>query len=80
MTTKRHEDFYALALIGARTQLNELAREARLLIGLFPHLRDSFDNDELPVSFILRRGRDRVAGAARRRASGVGPSPRDRRA
>jgi hypothetical protein len=27
--------------------------EAKLLVGLFPHLRDAFDKDELPISFIV---------------------------
>jgi len=35
--------------------------EAKLLVELFPHLRDSFDPDELPVSFIVAKGSGRVA-------------------
>ncbi len=30
----------------------------------FPHLRDAFDRDELPVKFILRQGRDKARNAA----------------
>jgi hypothetical protein len=45
-----------LARRGAEARLGELAQEARHLIELFPHLRDSFDRDELPVSFILATG------------------------
>ena len=45
---------------GAEARLRELVNEAKNLIGLFPHLRDSFDKDELPVSFILKKGVGRV--------------------
>ena len=45
-----------LARRGAEARLHELAQEARYLIELFPHLQDSFDRDELPVSFILATG------------------------
>jgi len=41
---------------GAEARLRELVNEAKNLIGLLPHLRDSFDKDELPVSFILKKG------------------------
>ena len=62
-----------LAKRGAEARLRELVQEAKHLIGLFPHLRDSFDKDDLPVSFILakgaRRGRKRVAQQPRRRMS-----------
>ena len=53
-----------LAKRGAEARLQDLLHEARLLVDLFPHLRDSFDPDELPVSFILARG----SGRARRRS------------
>jgi hypothetical protein len=59
-----------LAKRGAEVRLRELVQEAKNLIGLFPHLRDSFDKDELPVSFILakgaRRARKEVAQPRRR--------------
>jgi hypothetical protein len=41
-------------------RLRELVHEARNLVGLFPHLRDSFDKDELPIPFILAKGAGRV--------------------
>jgi hypothetical protein len=52
---KQHAHLYELAKRGAEVQLRELVQEAKNLIGLFPHLRDSFDKDELPLSFIIRR-------------------------
>jgi hypothetical protein len=71
---------YELARIGAQTQINDLVQEARLLVGLFPHLRDSIDTDELPVNFILRRGRDRAEGRAGKRPRRATSSARRPRA
>jgi hypothetical protein len=45
-----------LAKRGAEARLRELTQEAKHLIGLFPHLRDSFDKDELPLKFIMAKG------------------------
>jgi hypothetical protein len=58
-----------LAKRGADSRFRELLDELKFLTLSFPHLRDSFDRDDLPVKFILRRGRDkaREAGAGRRR-------------
>jgi hypothetical protein len=50
---------FELAKRGAESRLRELVDELKLLTSTFPHLRDSFDPDELPVNFILRRGRDK---------------------
>ncbi len=44
-----------LAKVGAEAQLRDLVQEARLLIKLFPHLKDSFDEDELPLDFIMAK-------------------------
>ena len=74
---KKDAHLYALAKRGAEARLGELLQEMKLLVGLFPHLRDSFDADELPLPFILasgarggspppRGGRRRVSAAARR--------------
>jgi hypothetical protein len=58
-----------LARRGAEVQLRDLVQEIRYLIDLFPHLRDSFNEDDLPVRFIMSRDADRAstAGSARRR-------------
>jgi hypothetical protein len=45
---------------GAEARLQDLIHEAQMLIELFPHLRDSFDKDELPISFIVARGSGRL--------------------
>jgi hypothetical protein len=44
-----------LARQGAQARLRELRDEVRLLLSAFPDLRDAFDEDELPVSFIMKR-------------------------
>jgi hypothetical protein len=41
---------------GAEARMRDLVNEAKLLINLFPHLRDSFDKDELPLKFIMAEG------------------------
>jgi hypothetical protein len=68
---KKNAHLYELAKRGAEVQLRELVQETKYLIDLFPHLRDAFDKDELPLSFILAKGADRLtktsAGRVRRR-------------
>jgi hypothetical protein len=56
----RDAHLYELAKRGAEARLHELVHETRNLFGLFPHLRDSFDKDELPLPFILAKGAGRV--------------------
>lgn len=58
---KHSRHILELARKGAEARLRELVDEARLLVVAFPHLRDSFDRDELPVAFILKRGAARAA-------------------
>ena len=78
---KHSSDILALARRGAEARLQDLKQEMKLLIGLFPHLRDSFDKDELPLSFIMAkesgrltrkksvRRRQRMSAAARKAVS-----------
>ena len=64
-----------LARRGAEARYRELLAELKMLAQAFPHLRDAFDRDELPVNFILRVGRDKAAGSApttRRKMSAKG--------
>jgi hypothetical protein len=56
-----------LAKRGAEVRLRELTDEVRILTLSFPHLRDSFDEDELPVSFILKKGAGRATKQQTRR-------------
>jgi hypothetical protein len=53
-----------LAKRGAALRFQELVNELDLLLGLFPDLRDAFDADELPVSFIVKRDARRTAADA----------------
>ncbi len=64
---KQNPHLYELAKLGAEARLQDLIHEAKLLIDLFPHLRDSYDPDELPAKFLIRRGRDRADAKARKR-------------
>lgn len=67
---KHSSHILELARKGADARFRELLDEIKMLTGTFPHLRDSFDRDELPVKFLLRRGRDKAqaaSGAPRKR-------------
>lgn len=57
---KADAHLFELAKRGAEGRLRELVQEAKNLIGLFPHLRDSFDKDELPLPFIVATGARRA--------------------
>ena len=51
--------------------------EAKLLVQLFPHLKDSFDRDELPISFIVKRDAGRLMqGNVARRRKGMSAAAR----
>lgn len=49
-----------LAKRGAEARWQDLLMEAKLLVQLFPHLKDSFDKDELPIAFILKKNAGRL--------------------
>lgn len=56
---------------GAAVEYRALVNELKFLLDMFPHLRDSYDPDELPVKFILKRDAARSkTRTARRRKSG----------
>ena len=57
-----------LARRGAKVRLRELAQEAKNLVDLFPDIRDSFDEDDLPLPFIIARDSgSRMKATARRK-------------
>jgi hypothetical protein len=60
-------DLKSYARRGAEARFRELAEEAKQLLKVFPDLSASFDEDELPLNFILRRGARKAATARRRR-------------
>jgi hypothetical protein len=75
---KESTHLYELAKRGAEVRLRDLVQEAKYLIELFPHLRDSFDKDELPINFIVAKdsgsltkktGGKRMSAAARAKIS-----------
>jgi transcriptional regulator of aromatic amino acid metabolism len=49
-----------LARRGADARFRELLDELNVLTLSFPHLRDAVDRNDLPVNFLLRRGRDKA--------------------
>ena len=65
--TKKDSHLYELAKRGAEASLQDMLQEAKLIVGLFPHLRDSFDKDELPLPFIIATDSGRATKKARRR-------------
>ena len=64
---KHSSHILELAKKGAEARFRELLNEASLLINSFPHLRDAFDKDQLPISFVLKRDADRRNAKAGRR-------------
>jgi len=62
---KHSSHILELARRGAEARFQELVDELKMLTTSFPHLRDAIDRDELPVNFILRRGRDKAKAKAR---------------
>jgi hypothetical protein len=72
---KHSSHILQLARKGAEARLRELVDEAKMLVSSFPHLRDSFDQDELPVTFILKRG---AAGGSASEVSRIGPRRKKR--
>ncbi len=59
---KHSSHIMELAKRGAEARFRELVDELKFLTISFPHLRDAADGEDLPVKFLLRRGRDK-AGA-----------------
>jgi hypothetical protein len=49
----------------AEARFRELLDELKLLTVAFPHLREAYDPEDLPVAFLLKRGADRAAKRAK---------------
>ena len=60
-------DLKSYARRGAEARLRELAEEAKQLLRVFPDLSASFDEDELPLNFILKKGARKPPTGRRRR-------------
>lgn len=65
--SKHSSHFLELAKRGADVRVRELLHELKLLTLSFPHLRDLVSSDDLPVNFLLRRGRDKAQAFPNRR-------------
>jgi hypothetical protein len=61
---KKNDHLVELAKRGAQARLSDLVHEIKLLMGLFPHLKDNFSKDELPIGFLLKRGARGARAAA----------------
>jgi hypothetical protein len=59
MPPTREQHLKTLAKHGAVARIRELAHELGGLLKLFPDLEDSFDADELPISFRLKAAGER---------------------
>lgn len=82
-TPPPHPRILELARRGAELRLEEIVNEIKLLLDLFPDLKDTYDPDELPVSYIMRTDANREAGGAvnspRLRARAGAPAVRRQR-
>jgi hypothetical protein len=56
---KHSSHILELARKGAEHRYDELKAELAQLVQAFPHLSDSFDADELPITFRLRSAAER---------------------
>lgn len=74
---KKSSHILELAKRGAQARLQDLTMEAKLLLQLFPDLKDSFEEDELPISFIIAKDSGRLTRGNRVRQK---MSPAARRA
>jgi hypothetical protein len=66
---RRARPILDLARRGAEAR-QQVVHELRLLLQAFPHLRDAFAKDELPISFIVAKDSGRLMrrkGAGRQR-------------
>ena len=57
---KHSSQILHLAKRGAEVRFRELLDELKFLTLSFPHLRNAADGEDLPVKFVLRRGRDKA--------------------
>lgn len=67
---KTHEEAHA------ESRFQALVDELKLLTVAFPHLKDAYDKNDLPIPFLLKRGAARAA--ARGKARKVKPAAKKR--
>ena len=73
---KKSSHILELARRGAQARLQDLTMEAKLLLQLFPDLTDSFEKDELPISFIIAKDSGRLTRGNRVRLRTMSPAAR----
>lgn len=73
---KHSSHILELARKGAESRFRELVDEARELVQSFPHLRDTFDADELPIAFRLKSAAERGERRALRRRTKMSAAQR----
>jgi hypothetical protein len=61
---RRARPILDLARRGAEAR-QQVVHELRLLLQAFPHLRDAFAKDELPISFIVAKSSGRLTKRTR---------------
>ena len=54
-------------LTKAEARFHALVDELKLLTLAFPHLKEAYDADDLPIPFLLKRGAARAAAATKRK-------------
>jgi hypothetical protein len=69
--TKRSSHMLDRAKREAEARLRDVLHEAQLLLLAFPHLRDAFDKDELPIAFIIAKGSGRLTKRTPARRAGT---------
>lgn len=57
-------------LTHAETRYQALIYELKLLTLAFPHLKDAFDKEDLPIPFLLKRGAARAKAKKKVRKAG----------
>ncbi len=63
-------------LTNAEARFHALIDELKLLTLAFPHLKEAYDADDLPIPFLLKRGAARAAAAKTRKKARKTVTPR----
>jgi hypothetical protein len=76
-SARKDAHLYDLARRGAEARLGDLLHELKMLANLFPDLADRFDPDELPVSFLLKKGARPATAPPSGRRTGMSAAARE---
>ena len=78
MAATREQDMKTVTKRGAAARIREIAHELGGLLKSFPDLEDSFDADELPISFRLKTAGQRTERKALRRRAKSAAAQREK--